>query len=437
MSSNEAPIIEVVDLVRRFGDRTVLNDISFNVHRGETLVIMGGSGCGKSTLLRHMIGSMKPTSGSVKIFGEEIATMKEREIGRVRQRFGMLFQSGALLASLTVGENVALPLFQHTEKSPDEIEEIVKQKLQMVGLTGFEDLKPAEISGGMKKRVGLARALALDPELLFSDEPTSGLDPIMTAVVDQLTLKLAHGSHMTAVVVSHDMTSAFRIATRMIMLGHGSIVAQGTPEEIRTSTNPEVHQFINGEADGRQAAAFRGRAASLSSQNSMKRNLSDYVVAISVILCSLVLLGALTVALSGYRLKKPKRTLQINYEDVTGIKVNSEVRYAGAPAGRVIAMRHLTAKEREASPNKMDAVRVTVSLDEGIPPLPTDVTATLSSDTLLAPKFVALSAGTPGGTTLADNAAIEGHPAYGLEQITAAAGPLFENANKLLDNLNA
>jgi len=250
MSPPDPPIIEVVDLVHQFGDRAVLNDISFNVHRGETLVIMGGSGCGKSTLLRHMIGSMKPTSGSVKIFGEEIATMKEREIGRVRQRFGMLFQSGALLASLTVGENVALPLFQHTDKSPEEIEEIVKRKLEMVGLTGFEDLKPDEISGGMKKRVGLARALALDPELLFSDEPTSGLDPIMTAVVDQLTLKLAHGSHMTAVVVSHDMTSAFRIATRMIMLGHGSIVAQGTPEEIRTSTNPEVHQFINGEADG-------------------------------------------------------------------------------------------------------------------------------------------------------------------------------------------
>jgi len=163
----------------------------------------------------------------------------------------------------------------------------------------------------------------------------------------------------------------------------------------------------------------------------MKRNLSDYIVAISV-----VLLAALTFALSGYRLKKPKRTLQINYEDVTGIKVNSEVRYAGAPAGRVIAMRHLTAKEREASPNKKDAVRVTISLDDGIPAVPTDVTATLSSDTMLAPKFVALSAGTPGGNTLANNAAIEGHPAYGLEQITAAAGPLFENANKLLDNLN-
>jgi ABC-type transporter Mla subunit MlaD len=168
----------------------------------------------------------------------------------------------------------------------------------------------------------------------------------------------------------------------------------------------------------------------------MKRNLSDYIVAISVIVCSLVLLGALTVALSGYRLKKPTRTLQINYEDVTGVKLNSEVRYAGAPAGRGVAMRHLTAKEREASPNKKDAVRVTVSLDERIPPLPIDVAATLSSDTLLSPKFVALSAGTPGGKTLANNAAIEGHPAYGLEQITAAAGPLFENANKLLDNLN-
>ncbi len=247
---NGETVIEVADLVRRFGDRAVINDISFQIQRGETLVIMGGSGCGKSTLLRHIIGSMKPTSGSVKIFGQEITTMNEREIAGVRRRFGMLFQSGALLASLTVGENVALPLMQHTRMSPDEIDQIVKEKLRMVGLSGFESLKPAEISGGMKKRVGLARALALDPELLFSDEPTSGLDPIMTAVVDQLTLKLGRGSHMTAVVVTHDMTSAFRIATRMIMLGHGSIVAQGTPDEIRSSPNPEVQQFINGEADG-------------------------------------------------------------------------------------------------------------------------------------------------------------------------------------------
>jgi len=167
----------------------------------------------------------------------------------------------------------------------------------------------------------------------------------------------------------------------------------------------------------------------------MKRNFSDYIVALSVILTSLVLLAALTIALSGYRLKKPTRTLQINYEDVTGIKVHSELRYAGAPAGRVIAMRHLTAKERESSANKRDAVQVTVSLDDAIPPLPADVVATLSSDTLLAPKFVALSAGTPGGTALANNAAIEGHPAYGIEQITAAAGPLLDNLNVTVANL--
>src|SRR3981189_1067277 len=246
----DTTVIEVTNLHREVGNLAGIDNVSLTVHSGETLVIMGGSGCGKSTLLRHIIGSMKPTSGSVKIFGEEITTMGEREIESGRRRFGMLFQSGALLASLTVGENVALPLLQHTDNSIDEIEEIVEQKLQMVGLSGFEDLKPAEISGGMKKRVGLARALALDPELLFSDEPTSGLDPIMTAVVDQLTLKLTSAEHMTAVVVTHDMTSAFRIATRMIMLGHGSIVAQGTPDEIRTNPNPEGQQFINGQADG-------------------------------------------------------------------------------------------------------------------------------------------------------------------------------------------
>jgi ABC-type transporter Mla subunit MlaD len=168
----------------------------------------------------------------------------------------------------------------------------------------------------------------------------------------------------------------------------------------------------------------------------MKKNLSDYLVALSVIACSIVLLAALTIALSGYRLKKPSHTLQIDYEDVTGIKLHSEVRYAGAPAGRVIAMRHLRATERNASANKRDAVRVTVSLDENIPPLPSDIIATLSSDTLLSPIFVALSAGTPGSKTLANNALIEGHPAYGIQQIAAAAGPLFDNANKLIDNLN-
>ncbi|MCA1657812.1 MAG: ATP-binding cassette domain-containing protein, partial [Verrucomicrobiaceae bacterium] len=194
---DSSPVVEVTDLHRKFGNRTVIDGISLQVQRGETLVIMGGSGCGKSTLLRHIIGVMKPHSGSVKIFGDEITTKSEREIGDIRRRFGMLFQSGALLASLTVGENVALPLLHHTDMSVGEVQETVIRKLQMVGLNGFENLKPAEISGGMRKRVGLARALALDPELLFSDEPTSGLDPIMTAVVDKLTLELTQGEGMT------------------------------------------------------------------------------------------------------------------------------------------------------------------------------------------------------------------------------------------------
>jgi phospholipid/cholesterol/gamma-HCH transport system ATP-binding protein len=253
-SATDQPIIEVTDLVKEFNGRKVLNGISFKVHRGETMIIMGGSGCGKSTLLRHLIGSIKPTSGSIKLFGEEITTMSEPQLDRMRRRFGMNFQFGALLQSLTVGENVALPLLEHSAVDPSIIDLVVKMKLELVGLTGFENLKPAEISGGMRKRVGLARAVALDPELLFSDEPTSGLDPVMTAVVDKLTQDLTKNLGMTAVVVTHDMTSAFRIGTRMIMLGNGpwqgTVIAEGTPAEIQANPNPVLQQFIRGEADG-------------------------------------------------------------------------------------------------------------------------------------------------------------------------------------------
>lgn len=252
--SSEKPVIEVKDLVRKFGSRTVLNGISFSVNKGETMIIMGGSGCGKSTLLRHIIGSLKPTSGSIKIFGQETTTMPPKEFEQLRLRFGMNFQFGALLQSLTVGENVALPLIENSKVDPSIVDLVVKMKLELVGLTGFENLKPAEISGGMRKRVGLARAVALDPELLFSDEPTSGLDPIMTAVIDQLTLDLTRKLDMTAVVVTHDMTSAFRIGTKMIVLGAGkragTIIAAGTPDEVKNSPDPEVQQFIKGEPDG-------------------------------------------------------------------------------------------------------------------------------------------------------------------------------------------
>jgi phospholipid/cholesterol/gamma-HCH transport system ATP-binding protein len=247
-------VIEVRDLVKKYGERTVLNGISFRVLRGETVVIMGGSGCGKSTLLRHLIGSIKPDSGSIRVFGREITDLPEQQMDDIRRRFGVLFQSGALLQSLTVGENVALPIQEHGRVDDAIVDLVIKMKLEMVGLTGFEDLKPAEISGGMKKRVALARALALDPELLFSDEPTSGLDPVMTAVVDKLTQDLTRKLGMTAVVVTHDMTSAFRIGSRMIMLGtgpmQGKIIAEGTPQEIKNHPDPMLQQFIRGEADG-------------------------------------------------------------------------------------------------------------------------------------------------------------------------------------------
>ena len=243
-------ILEVRNLNRSFGPRKVLSDISFKLKRGEILIIMGGSGCGKSTLLRHIIGSLKPDSGEVFIDGTEITKLDDGEMAQVRKHFGMLFQTGALFNSLTVGENVALPILESSDVSPSIAELVVKLKLELVGLTGFEHLKPAEISGGMKKRVGLARALALDPHLLFCDEPTAGLDPVMTAVIDTLTVDLTKKLGLSAVVVTHDMTSAFRIGTQMIMLFEGKVIASGTPDEIKNNPNPVLQQFINGDPDG-------------------------------------------------------------------------------------------------------------------------------------------------------------------------------------------
>ncbi|HRZ87125.1 MAG TPA: ABC transporter ATP-binding protein [bacterium] len=243
-------MITVNNLVKKFDGRTVLSGINLEVKTGETMVIMGGSGCGKSTLLRHLVGYYRPDQGEILFDGKDIAKMTEAQLDAVRKKFGILFQSGALLNSLSVGENVALPLREHSDLNDEIIKIIVKIKLELVGLTGFENLMPSQISGGMKKRVGLARAIALDPQIVFYDEPGAGLDPITTAVIDRLIVDLSKKLGITSIVVTHEMKSAFRIADRMAMLYEGKVIAVGTPDEIRDSSNPLVQQFITGSADG-------------------------------------------------------------------------------------------------------------------------------------------------------------------------------------------
>ena len=257
-TSTAPAVIEIENLVKTFDGRNVLERVNLTVRRGETLVIMGASGCGKSTLLRCLIGSHAPDEGTVRLFGKDIWALRSRELDSVRRRFGILFQSGALFSSMTVGENVALPLKEHTDLSAEMIDLMVKVKLELVGLREAEDRLPSEISGGMAKRAGLARAIALDPELLFYDEPTSGLDPIMTGIIDGLIVDLSRTMNVTSVVVTHDLKSAFRVADRMVVLNNGRIVLQGLPHEIRASEDPFVKRFIHGPVESRTVVLPRG-----------------------------------------------------------------------------------------------------------------------------------------------------------------------------------
>jgi len=253
----------VRDLVCRFGEQTVLDGVDMDVYDGEILVIMGGSGSGKSTLLRHMIGTFIPDGGTVKVFGEDLAQLDEHGMNKVRRQFGILFQSGALFNSMSVADNVALSLREHTDLDPDIIKFIVKIKLEQVGLREASEKFPSQISGGMKKRAGLARALALDPKLLFYDEPSAGLDPVTSATIDQLILDLAKKAGATSVVVTHDMDSAFVIADRMAMLDKGKMLMidkREVFEQLRDCPKENVHelderqqlirQFLRGDAEG-------------------------------------------------------------------------------------------------------------------------------------------------------------------------------------------
>ena len=244
------PIIEVQDLVAGYGDKVILRDINFEVGRGERLLICGGSGCGKTTILRHVIGLAAPLGGKVRIDGEDVWACDEVERRKIQQTFGVSFQSGALFGSLTLGENVALPLQEYTSLPAEMIHTLVRMKLGLVGLDGYQDFMIAELSGGMKKRAALARAVALDPKIVFFDEPSAGLDPVTSVELDELIVQISESLEMTIVAVSHELASIFTIADRVIMLDgkEKTIIASGRPEELRDShPDPRVHAFFNRE----------------------------------------------------------------------------------------------------------------------------------------------------------------------------------------------
>jgi phospholipid/cholesterol/gamma-HCH transport system ATP-binding protein len=240
------PMISIRNLrVSYGGGREILHGISFDVQRGETMVILGGSGSGKSTLLRTLVGLERPTSGEVWIRGKNFAAISDDERDEIRKHLGMSFQGGALFGSMTVGENVALPLQEHTKLEPSTVEIMVRLKLDQVGLSGYEDFLPSQLSGGMKKRAAVARALAMDPEILFFDEPSAGLDPIIAAGIDQLILEMKKAFHMTIIVVTHELASAYLIADRMVLINKGDLIAMGTVQEMRNSKHPKVRQFLD------------------------------------------------------------------------------------------------------------------------------------------------------------------------------------------------
>lgn len=243
-------MIELVNLRKTFAGQEVLKGVSLSIEKGKNLVIIGRSGCGKSVLLKHLVGLLLPDGGKIVFEGEDTASFVREDWNRLRCKMGMLFQGAALFDSLTVGENVGFFLSERLKWEQTKIDETVKEMLRLVGLSGIENKKPAELSGGMKKRVGLARAIAHRPEYLLYDEPTTGLDPIMSDAINKLIVDLNKKLNITAIVVTHDMTSAYAIADRMVMLYEGQVIFAGTPEEIQTTANPFVQQFINGEAEG-------------------------------------------------------------------------------------------------------------------------------------------------------------------------------------------
>lgn len=265
--TKDSGIIVINELTKKFGDKIVLNKISMAIEQGKTTVVIGPSGCGKTVLIKHLIVLLRPTSGQVYFKGQRIDDLSEQQLNKVRTNYGFLFQGGALFDSLNAAENIMFPVKQHYKTTPRSgLDELVKTKLAMVGMDGYQNYYPAKLSGGQRKRVALARAIALNPEVILYDEPTTGLDPIRSDIISELILKLQGGLGLTSIVVTHDMKSAYKVADRIVMLHQGKIIADGDAEHIRNHPHPIVQQFINGQVSEDDLAVLRMTSEDLQTQ---------------------------------------------------------------------------------------------------------------------------------------------------------------------------
>ncbi len=259
-SDGNTPIIQLIDVHKRFGTHVVLDGVNLSIPEGQTLVIIGASGVGKSVLIKHIVGLLQPDSGQVYYRGQRVDGLSEKKFSKLRRNFGYLFQLSALFDSMTAGQNVAFPVEQASKKSRAEIDRLVATKLRLVGLDGVQHKMPTELSGGQKKRVALARAIALDPEVILYDEPTTGLDPVRADVINELILRLKNNLRVTSIVVTHDLSTVFKVADRVAMLMGGNFIFDGTPTELRESTEPRVQRFISGRASEEDLLELDGAA---------------------------------------------------------------------------------------------------------------------------------------------------------------------------------
>lgn len=422
------PKISVRNLVAHYGEQLVLDDISLDVMSGETMVILGGSGCGKSTLLRCLIGLHKPTEGEILIDGADITKLSPPELDEIRLRFGVLFQSSALFNSMTVGDNVALALREHTELEESVIDIMVKMKLEMVGLTGSEKLMPAHLSGGMRKRAGLARAMAMDPETLFFDEPSAGLDPRASADIDSLILKLKSAFSITMVVVTHELKSAFAIADRITMLDEGKALLSGAPEQVRASGSEAVRLVPRRRAPCRRRAEHRlsGRHHRLKESDWMVYRADEVKVGLVVVAGFLILAG-FVVSILGLSLGRPTDTYITKLKFAGGIERGTVVRFGGMQVGKVTDV--------DVSPLDDTRIRLMMNVKKGLS-VKADSEVFINTIGFLGDYYLEISTGSPGSPNLSPGGEINSVEVASINEMLASAQSAIEKVDAAMVILN-